>query len=82
MRAWSNVVSRKDFEDPKDYPTEARDYLKPEFKGKLVISYPNDADAQLFWWYKVVQKYGWFYIETLMKQVLNVFHVFTYNISQ
>ena len=29
-------------------PTEFLDYLKPQFKGKIVSTYPNDDDAVLF----------------------------------
>ena len=29
-------------------PIEFLDYLKPQFKGKIVSTYPNDDDAVLF----------------------------------
>ena len=33
-----------DADAPKEYP----DFLKPEFKDKLVLTYPNDDDSVLF----------------------------------
>jgi ABC-type Fe3+ transport system substrate-binding protein len=33
-----------DAEAPKEYT----DFLKPEFKNKLVLTYPNDDDAVLY----------------------------------
>jgi ABC-type Fe3+ transport system substrate-binding protein len=65
--AFSNVVNSKLL--PKEnWPTEARDYLKPEFKGKLVVTYPTDDDAVLFWFKQVVEKYGWDYVADFAKQ--------------
>lgn len=47
---------------PTNWPVEASDYLKPEFKDKLVVTYPNDDDAVLFWFKQVVDKYGFNYL--------------------
>ncbi len=49
-------------------PVEASDFLKPEFKGKLIFTYPNDDDAVLFFFRQLVEKYGWGYLEKLMAQ--------------
>ena len=32
-------------------PVEYEDWLRPEFKNKLVLTYPNDDDAVLFAFY-------------------------------
>ncbi|MEI4483232.1 MULTISPECIES: ABC transporter substrate-binding protein [unclassified Phyllobacterium] len=65
--AFSNLVNSKLL--PKDkWPTEAKDYLRPEFKGKLVVTYPTDDDAVLFWFKQVVDKYGWGYVAEFAKQ--------------
>ncbi|KAK7681761.1 hypothetical protein QCA50_015108 [Cerrena zonata] len=40
-------------------PTEFLDYLEPRFKGKIVSTYPNDDDAALFQFFKIVQTHGW-----------------------
>lgn len=45
ISAWSNVWNSKYVTNP---PKEYTDYLKPEFKDKLVITYPNDDDAVLY----------------------------------
>ncbi|MGO7792400.1 extracellular solute-binding protein [Rhizobium ruizarguesonis] len=66
--AFSNVVNSKLMPDEKTWPREAKDYLRPEFKGKLVLTYPTDDDAVLFWFKQVVDKYGWDYVEALAKQ--------------
>ena len=44
--AWSNVFAPEHLKT--SYPVEYTDYLKPEFKDKLVITYPNDDDAVLY----------------------------------
>lgn len=66
--AFSNVVNTKLLPDEKSWPTEAKDYLRPEFKGKIVLTYPTDDDAVLFWFKRVVDKYGWDYVAALAKQ--------------
>lgn len=39
---------------PRDYS----DFLKPEFKDKIIIAYPHDDDAVLYVFDKIIQKYG------------------------
>lgn len=65
--AFSNVVNTKAL--PKEqWPTEARDYLNPALKGKIVVTWPNDDDAVLFWFKQIVDQYGWEYVEAFVKQ--------------
>ncbi|MFT4180842.1 MAG: extracellular solute-binding protein [Rhizobium sp.] len=66
--AFSNVVNTKLLADRNAWPTEAKDYLRPEFKGKIVLTYPTDDDAVLFWFKQVVDKYGWDFVAALAKQ--------------
>ncbi|MCT6795170.1 extracellular solute-binding protein [Klebsiella pneumoniae subsp. pneumoniae] len=66
--AFSNVINTKLLPDEKSWPREAKDYLRPEFKGKIVLTYPTDDDAVLFWFKQVVDKYGWGYVADLAKQ--------------
>lgn len=40
---WANV-----FPLDGSIPIEYTDYLKPEFKDKIVLTYPNDDDAVLY----------------------------------
>ena len=51
---------------PEDVPRSALDFLKPEFKGKVVACYPADDDATLYDFYAIVQKYGWSYMDRYM----------------
>jgi ABC-type Fe3+ transport system substrate-binding protein len=46
---------------PADVPKSARDFLKPEWKGKLVSAYPQDDDATLYDFNSITRKYGWSY---------------------
>jgi ABC-type Fe3+ transport system substrate-binding protein len=46
---------------PRDYA----DFLKPEFKNKIIIAYPHDDDAVLYVFDKIIQKYGIDFIEKL-----------------
>jgi ABC-type Fe3+ transport system substrate-binding protein len=65
--AFANVVS-KDLHDKGEAPVEALDYLRPEFKDKLVLTYPNDDDAVLWQFQQLVEKYGWEYLDKLRAQ--------------
>ncbi|MEU6375420.1 ABC transporter substrate-binding protein [Streptomyces sp. NPDC046909] len=49
-------------------PVEAKDFLKPEFKNKLVFTYPNDDDAVLFYFKQLTDKYGSGYLRKLLAQ--------------
>ncbi|WP_019074553.1 ABC transporter substrate-binding protein [Streptomyces hokutonensis] len=51
-----------------DAPVEAKDFLKPEFKNKLVFTYPNDDDAVLFYFKQLTDKYGLGYLKKLLAQ--------------
>lgn len=66
--AFSNVINSKLLPDQRTWPREAKDYLRPEFKGKIVLTHPTDDDAVLFWFKQVVDKYGWNYVTELAKQ--------------
>ncbi|MFE5867465.1 ABC transporter substrate-binding protein [Streptomyces roseifaciens] len=49
-------------------PVEAQDFLKPEFKNKLVFTYPNDDDAVLYYFKQLTDKYGTDYLKKLLAQ--------------
>ena len=53
---------------PEDVPQSALDFLKPEFKGKLVSAYPADDDATLYDFYTIVRAYGWRFMDRYMAQ--------------
>jgi ABC-type Fe3+ transport system substrate-binding protein len=54
------------FVKPADVPNSAPDFLKEQFRGKAVTPYPADDDVTLWLFYKVVQKYGWEYMDKYM----------------
>lgn len=68
MDAFTTNVNTQLLPNNSSWPVEANDYLKPEFKGKLVVTYPNDDDAVLFWFWQVVQIYGFEYLNKFMAQ--------------
>ena len=49
-----------------DVPRSARDFLKPEFNGKVITCYPNDDDVTRYLFYTIVQKYGWQFMDKYM----------------
>lgn len=49
-----------------DVPKTALDFLKPQFRGKLIAVYPHDDDAALYLFHTIVQKYGWDWMEKYM----------------
>ncbi|WP_308122024.1 extracellular solute-binding protein [Streptomyces sp. TRM70350] len=63
--AFSNVTATRLGDDA---PVEAKDFLKPEFKNKLVFTYPNDDDAVLYYFKQLTDKYGFDYLKKLLAQ--------------
>lgn len=51
-----------------DVPKSAADFLKPQFKAKLISAYPADDDATLYVFFTIVSKYGWSYMDKYMAQ--------------
>ncbi|AXG78761.1 ABC transporter substrate-binding protein [Streptomyces paludis] len=49
-------------------PVEAKDFLKPEYKNKLVFTYPNDDDAVLYYFKQLTDAYGFGYLKQLLAQ--------------
>ena len=49
-----------------DVPKSALDFLKSQFRGKVVTVYPTDDDATLYNFYLIVRKYGWDYMKKYM----------------
>ncbi|KAM0811782.1 putative ABC-type Fe3+ transport system [Seiridium cardinale] len=49
-------------------PVEFEDWLRPEFKDKLVLTYPNDDDAVLYAFHLIMQQYGYSWFEALLDQ--------------
>ncbi len=49
-----------------DVPNSALDFLKPQFRGRIVTAYPADDDVTLWVFYHIVQRYGWSYMDKYM----------------
>ena len=49
-------------------PRTALDFLTPSYTDKLTITWPNDDDAVLHMFYKIIARYGWSYLDRLMAQ--------------
>ncbi|KAM3437607.1 hypothetical protein NHJ13734_004559 [Beauveria thailandica] len=49
-------------------PVEYADWLKPEFKEKLVLTYPNDDDAVLFAFDLIINEFGEEWFDKLLAQ--------------
>jgi ABC-type Fe3+ transport system substrate-binding protein len=45
----------------------ARDFLAPVFKGKLISTYPHDDDITLYHYARLVDRYGWGFMDEYMK---------------
>ena len=55
----------KNYVSADNAPRDYADFLKPEFKNRIVIAYPNDDDAVLYVFDKIIQKYGIGFIDQL-----------------
>ncbi|MEW5289357.1 extracellular solute-binding protein [Erwinia papayae] len=65
--AFSNVINTSQLPE-KLWPHEMKDYLRPELKGKIVSTWPNDDDAVLFWFRQAVDQYGWEFVTKFRDQ--------------
>ncbi|KAJ4089811.1 hypothetical protein NW760_012606 [Fusarium oxysporum] len=52
----------------KKAPAEYSDFLAPEYKGKLALTYPNDDDSILFLFDQILNKYGETWFTKLLQQ--------------
>ena len=49
-----------------EVPKSALDFLKPEFRGKVISAYPADDDATMYVFDSIVRKYDWSYMKKYM----------------
>ncbi|PNH26443.1 hypothetical protein BJF96_g10255 [Verticillium dahliae] len=56
------------FDDDWQMETEWDDYLQPELKNKLALTYPNDDDAVLYAFDLILQRYGVAWFDALLAQ--------------
>ncbi|KAH8593135.1 ABC transporter [Bisporella sp. PMI_857] len=63
--AWTFIWNTDRLADgPKEFP----DFLKSDFKDKLVLTYPNDDDAVLYAFDLIIRQYGYGWFEALLAQ--------------
>ena len=55
----------------KSPPQSALDFLKPEFRGKMIACYPHDDDATLYLFHTLERKYGSDYIDKYLANAPN-----------
>lgn len=53
---------------PADVPNTYAELVDPKWKGKLVLTNPNDDDAVCFLFVTIIEKYGWGWLDALAKQ--------------
>ena len=46
-------------------PRTALDFLKPEYKGKIITTYPHLDDVTLYLYSTIVEKHGWDFVDKL-----------------
>jgi ABC-type Fe3+ transport system substrate-binding protein len=51
---------------PDKVPKSALDFLDPQFRGRVVSTYPHDDDITLYLYHTIIAKYGWDYMTRLM----------------
>jgi ABC-type Fe3+ transport system substrate-binding protein len=59
----SYAYNTREVQEP---PKSALDFLKPQFRGKIIACYPHDDDATLYLFHTIVRKYGWDYVDKYM----------------
>ncbi|MFI1047913.1 ABC transporter substrate-binding protein [Streptomyces griseoruber] len=65
--AFSYIVNTRQLPaKPGDF--KGTDLLKPAYKNKLILTYPNDDDAVLFGYKQIIDEYGWDYLAKLVEQ--------------
>ena len=64
---FSNVVDTAQIPEA-NAPREATDYLRPDLKGRIVLTYPHDDDAVLYQFEQIIKKHGWSWLDALLKQ--------------
>ncbi|KAH6646185.1 hypothetical protein BKA67DRAFT_595553 [Truncatella angustata] len=64
---WSGAINTQKLPGV-EAATEWEDWLRPEFKDKLVLTYPNDDDAVLFAFNLILQQYGISWFDALLEQ--------------
>ncbi|KAF5025377.1 hypothetical protein F66182_2542 [Fusarium sp. NRRL 66182] len=67
VSSWTGAWNKEKLLDV-DPPKEWEDWLRPEFKNRLVLTYPNDDDAVLFAYHLILEQYGTAWLDRLLEQ--------------
>lgn len=51
-----------------DAPVQYQDFLRPDLKGRIVLTYPHDDDAVLYQFLQIIDQEGWDWFHKLLKQ--------------
>lgn len=51
-----------------DAPVEYLDFLRPDLKGRIVLTYPHDDDAVLYQFLQIIEQQGWDWFHRLLAQ--------------
>ncbi|KAF9054200.1 hypothetical protein BJ165DRAFT_1338327 [Panaeolus papilionaceus] len=67
MFSFGNVVYEPAKIDAASVPTTFKDFLTSDWLNKIALTYPNDDDAILYLFSLIVSKYGWGFMDDLLK---------------
>lgn len=65
--SFSNVVDTNQVPED-EAPREMTDYLKPEFKDRIVLTYPHGDGAILYQFEQIIARGGWGWLDRLLAQ--------------
>lgn len=66
--SFGSFVYNKAQVSPEEVPKSYADIIDPKWKGKLVLTYPNDDDAVLYVFSLIIQRYGYGWLDALGTQ--------------
>ncbi|WP_166332676.1 ABC transporter substrate-binding protein [Sphingobacterium chungjuense] len=49
-------------------PETYADLLAPEYRDNMMLTYPHDDDAIIFLWKKIIDQYGWEFVDRILEQ--------------
>lgn len=57
-----------DYSQIPDAPVEYEDFLSPDLKGRIALTYPHDDDAVLYQFLQIIDQQGWSWLQKLLAQ--------------
>lgn len=65
---FGSLIYNKDKVNKTDLPNSYAAFVDPFWKGKLVLTYPNDDDAVAYLFSIIIDRYGWEWFEAIAQQ--------------